>query len=96
MNVRDPSSSIESGQPAAFDAAALATLTEYTNRIWDDEIVPALTDYIAIPAKSPMFDPDWEKNGYIDKVVRDAAAWVERQKIPNLKLELIRLPAVRR
>ena len=27
------------------------------DRIWDDEIVPALTDYIRIPNKSPAFDP---------------------------------------
>ena len=25
-----------------------------------DEIIPALTDYIRIPNKSPAFDPDWE------------------------------------
>ena len=40
----------------------------------------ALTDYIAIPAKSPMFDADWQKHGYIDRVVRDAASWVESKQ----------------
>ena len=38
-------------------------------RIWDDEIVPTLTDYIRIPNKSPAFDPDWEKHGHMDKAV---------------------------
>lgn len=25
---------------------------------WDHEIIPALTDYIAVPAKRPAFDAD--------------------------------------
>jgi acetylornithine deacetylase/succinyl-diaminopimelate desuccinylase-like protein len=38
-----------------------------------------------------MFDADWARNGYIDRVVRDAAAWVESRKLPGLKLEVVRL-----
>ncbi|WP_119155168.1 M20 family metallopeptidase [Caldimonas tepidiphila] len=74
--------------PAALDTAALADFVDAT---WDREIVPALTDYIGIPAKSPMFDPDWVRNGHIERVVRDAAAWVEGKKVPGLKLEVVRI-----
>ena len=66
-------------------------LAEFSDRVWDDEIVPALTDYIAIPAKSPMFDPDWQQHGHIDRVIRNAASWVEGRRIAGLKLEVIRL-----
>ena len=52
---------------------------------------PQLTDYIAIPAKSPMFDADWARHGFIERVVRDAAQWVERQQVQGLKLEIVRL-----
>ncbi len=69
----------------------LAGVTERIRRAWDDEIVPALTTYIEVPAKSPMFDADWASHGLIDRVVRDAAAWVEARRIPGLTLELIRL-----
>ena len=55
---------------------------------WDNEIIPALTDYIAVPAKSPAFDADWEKNAFIERVVRDAAQWVEAQKVSGLTLEV--------
>lgn len=65
-------------------------LSEVT-RAWDQDIVHQLQDYIAIPAKSPMFDPQWAQHGYIDTVVRNAAAWVEAQKVAGLKLEVIRL-----
>jgi acetylornithine deacetylase/succinyl-diaminopimelate desuccinylase-like protein len=67
-------------------------LQSFVDRLWDDEIVPALTDYIAIPAKSPMFDAEWEAHGHIERVVRDAAAWVEGKKVAGLKLEVVRLP----
>ena len=56
-----------------------------------DSIVPALNDYIAVPAKSPMFDADWAEHGLIDRVVRDAAAWVEGRKVAGLKLEVVRM-----
>jgi acetylornithine deacetylase/succinyl-diaminopimelate desuccinylase-like protein len=72
----------------ALDAAALQA---FADRAWDDEIVPALTRYIAIPAKSPMFDADWATHGHLDQVVREAAAWVEGKKPAGLKLEVIRL-----
>ena len=58
---------------------------------WDDDIVRQLTDYIAIPAKSPTFDPDWAQHGFIDTVMRNAATWVEAQKVEGLTLEIVRL-----
>jgi acetylornithine deacetylase/succinyl-diaminopimelate desuccinylase-like protein len=61
-------------------------------RTWDDDIVDQLKGYIAIPAKSPAFDTDWSTNGYLDTVVRQAATWVEAQKVEGLTLEVIRLP----
>ena len=58
---------------------------------WDGDIVQQISDYIAIPAKSPGFDADWKAHGYIDTVMRNAAAWVEAQKVEGLTLEVIRL-----
>ncbi|MBC7601492.1 MAG: M20 family metallopeptidase [Ramlibacter sp.] len=68
-------------------AAALAQ----TSQKWDSDIVKQLTDYIAIPAKSPGFDKDWIAHGYLDTVMRNAAAWVESQKVAGLKLEVVRM-----
>ena len=81
MNARIPQ--------AALDAAQ--TLDQ-VSRVWDEEIVPQLTDYIRIPAKSPMFDADWEANGLLDAVARNVASWIEAQKVAGLTLEVIRLP----
>ena len=60
-------------------------------QLWDDSIVPALVDYIRIPAKSPHFDPDWQKNGHIDAAVNHAEQWCRRNPIPGMKLEIVRL-----
>jgi acetylornithine deacetylase/succinyl-diaminopimelate desuccinylase-like protein len=68
------------------------TLQTYIDGKWDKEIVPNLTRYIEIPAKSPGFDADWEKHGHIERVVRDAADWVQAQKVAGLQLEIIKLP----
>ncbi|MCC7484075.1 MAG: M20/M25/M40 family metallo-hydrolase [Burkholderiales bacterium] len=59
---------------------------------WNEAIVPALTDYIRIPAKSPHFDGEWAKNGHIDAAVTLAADWCRRHAIPGMTLEILRLP----
>ncbi|QJC58184.1 Succinyl-diaminopimelate desuccinylase [Polaromonas vacuolata] len=58
---------------------------------WDKDIVEQISNYIAIPAKSPTFDSDWAAHGFIDTVMRNAASWIEAQKIQGLTLEIVRL-----
>ena len=81
MNARIPASAFQPDQ-------ALSQLSQR----WDEGILPQLTDYIAIPAKSPGFAPDWEQQGLLDRVLRNAAEWVEAQKVPGLVLEIVRMP----
>jgi hypothetical protein len=75
------------------EASALAaSVAAYADEAWDQRIVPALTDYIAVPAKSPMFDAQWAEHGLLERVVTDAARWVESRRVAGLQLEVIRLP----
>ncbi len=64
----------------------------HVSQSWDGDIVQRLSDYIAIPAKSPMFDADWLAHGYLETVVRNTAQWIEAQKLEGLVLEVVRLP----
>ena len=42
----------------------------FVNDMWDSSIIPELSEYIKHPNKSPHFDPDWEKNGHMEKAVQ--------------------------
>ena len=63
----------------------------YVSAKWDDEIVPQLVEYIRIPAKSPMFDADWEKNGYMEQAVTLMVDWARAQPVPGMEIEVVRL-----
>ena len=83
MNARDPNLPLP-----ADEATALAA---HADEAWERRILPALTEYIGVPAKSPMFDADWQAHGYLERVVQDAARWVESRRVAGLKLEVLRL-----
>ena len=79
--------------PTAASTARLNTIEalRQVSAQSDDDIFGQLSDDIAIPAKSPMFDPDWAQHGYIDTVVRNAFEWMQAQQVPGLSVEIIRL-----
>lgn len=72
----------------ALDSQAVGALVDER---WRTSIVPELQRYIAVPAKSPAFDPAWADHGYLDAVLRQAADWVQAQRISGLQLEILRL-----
>ena len=57
--------------------ASQEKLQAFVDGFWDDEILPTIQDYIRVPNVSPVFDPDWEKNGHMDKALELArsAGW---------------------
>jgi acetylornithine deacetylase/succinyl-diaminopimelate desuccinylase-like protein len=67
--------------------------TAFMARIWDEEIIPALTDYIRIPNKSPAFDADWAQHGHMEKAVAMFADWAKAKlaQLPGSSLEVVRL-----
>ena len=63
----------------------------YVNRVWSDDIVGALRDYVRVPAVSVAFDPDWQAHGHLDAVVEAAADWARGRAIAGLTVEVVRL-----
>ncbi|HET7359449.1 MAG TPA: M20 family metallopeptidase [Rhodanobacteraceae bacterium] len=61
--------------------------------LWNDEVVPQLVEYIKIPNKSPMFDPDWAAHGYMDAAVELMERWARSKldQLPGATLEVVRL-----
>ena len=68
-----------------------AKLKDFVSQRWDADIIGQLVEYIRIPNKSPMFDADWQANGYMEKATRQLADWAEAQDIPGKRVEIIRL-----
>lgn len=59
---------------------------------FDRDIIPTLMEYIKIPNKSPMFDPDWKANGHMDRAMSLIKDWCKQQPIKNFQCDLIELP----
>jgi acetylornithine deacetylase/succinyl-diaminopimelate desuccinylase-like protein len=70
-------------------------LKKFIDGMWDDAVVPSITEYIKIPNKSPAFDAEWEKHGYMADAVKLMERWA-RERIEAFKgatLEVIQLPS---
>ena len=70
---------------------ARATLA-FVQKTWDADILPTLTEYVTIPAKSPHFDPDWKAHGHLERAVALIEAWARARRIDRLRVEVVRLP----
>ncbi len=66
----------------------------FIERIWEDEILPTLAEYIRIPNKSPAFDPDWEKHGHMNEAVALYESWAMAKlaHVAGVGIEVVRLP----
>ena len=64
---------------------------EFTERVWEREIVPALEQYIRIPNKSAAYDAGWREAGHMDRAVALIEAWCRKQDIPGLTVQVVRL-----
>jgi acetylornithine deacetylase/succinyl-diaminopimelate desuccinylase-like protein len=72
-----------------MDAAAAARRID---QVWTESILPSLEAYIRVPNKSPLFDPDWEAHGHMDRAAAILLDWCRRQPVAGLTVELVRLP----
>lgn len=70
-----------------------SALKKYVDGVWNREIVPEITEYIRIPAKSPDFDPEWKANGHIDRAIEHMVRWAKEKitALPGAKIEVVRL-----
>jgi len=69
-------------------------VSKFIETMWENDILPTLTDYIRIPNKSPHFDPAWEAHGHMEKAVALFEGWAKRRisGIAGATIETVRLP----
>jgi len=65
------------------------TLPTLVDEMWEENILPTLTEFLGIPSKSPNFDADWRQNGYLLQVIQLTADWCEQRDIPGLTTEIL-------
>jgi acetylornithine deacetylase/succinyl-diaminopimelate desuccinylase-like protein len=75
----------------AIPALDPARARAYVDRIWDQSILPKLTEYITIPNKSPMFDARWAEHGHMDRAVKLIEGWCREHALPKMSTEVIRI-----
>jgi acetylornithine deacetylase/succinyl-diaminopimelate desuccinylase-like protein len=68
-------------------------IRDFVEELWEDAVLPTLSEYIRIPNKSPAFDPDWETHGYMEDAVSLLEAWARQRiaAIPGAVIEIVRL-----
>jgi acetylornithine deacetylase/succinyl-diaminopimelate desuccinylase-like protein len=73
-------------------ALAHAPLKSFVEKTWREEVTPTLVDYIRVPNKSPMFEPEWEKLGHMEKAVSMFETWArgKLKELPGATLEVMR------
>lgn len=65
---------------------------QFVDEYWNEQVMPSLTEYVSIPNKSPMFDPEWEQHGYMTDAVNHMVDWVNAQGVDGLNTEVHTLP----
>lgn len=72
-----------------LEVSTSPTLLSSIDKFWETEIIPTLSTYIEIPAKSPAFDSKWKQSGHLHKALTLVIEWIRRQNISGLKTEVV-------
>jgi len=72
-------------------SAVTKSTATWVEELFTKSIVPTLVEYIKIPNKSAMFDPEWRKNGHVDRAVELLSGWAKQHLPEGATLEVVRL-----
>jgi acetylornithine deacetylase/succinyl-diaminopimelate desuccinylase-like protein len=61
-------------------------------RVWDDAVLTSLSEFVSIPALSPIFDENWAASGHLDAAVEHVRRWLVARNIEGASAEILRLP----
>jgi len=72
-------------------AMDLGYLMERSDEIWENSILPSLSEFIEIKALSPLFEPDWADLGELDATIKLFCEWLDEQEINGMSYETHRI-----
>ncbi len=64
-------------------------LASYVDKCWEEDVVGALSSYVAIRCVSPDFDPDWAANGEIARAAQMLSEWAASRPVPGCTVEVL-------
>lgn len=67
-----------------------AKTQQFVTGLWKDSILPDLMEFIRIPNKSPLYDPQWRENGHMDKAISRIERWCRAQPVRGMTFETVR------
>lgn len=69
-------------------------IQEFIDQHVDEGLIPALMEFIRIPSLSTLFDPEWEKNGYMERAQEILLQYVDSLQIQGLSYEILKEPGM--
>src|SRR3989304_2896692 len=64
----------------------------FADAFWEEEILPALSEYIRIPVLSRVVDPEWETNGHTDRALAPGRDWLRGRRPPRGGVPVGKIP----
>ena len=64
-------------------------IAQFISKIFDESAIPTLKKYIKIKAKSPIFDENWETNGFLKQSCKMVEEWCQSLNIEGLQTQVI-------
>lgn len=67
----------------------VSTTKQFIDSFWDKEILPALSEFISIPCKTPTLDSNWQQNGYLQQAAQLAERWIKAQNVAGVTVQIL-------
>ena len=80
------------GRPHALESRPMSDTRDFLDRFWEDEILPSLTEYVAVPNVSVLFDPDWEAHGHMEAALQMGKTFMAKHAPNDAVLHVGRIP----
>ncbi|MFF5112744.1 M20/M25/M40 family metallo-hydrolase [Streptosporangium sp. NPDC000509] len=64
---------------------------EAVTKGWNEDVLPSLSGLVEIPALSPAFDADWERNGHLRTAADHVRDWIASRGLPGARCEVVQL-----
>lgn len=69
----------------------LDSMVENADRIWEESILPSLSEFIEIHALSPMFEPNWDELGELQATLDLFCSWLDNQGLQGMSYNVHRI-----